>query len=80
MILEEFLETSNAGFFYIGAMGGSGFFAMGSKEDIKDEIRYQERMEELAEEKRMSKANVDSREVQCEQVYECLYESRTIQK
>lgn len=62
MILEEFLETSNAGFFYIGAMGGSGFFAMGSKEDIKDEIRYQERMEELAAEKRMSKANVDSRE------------------
>lgn len=35
---------------------------MGSKEDIKDEIRYQERMEELAAEKRMSKANVDSRE------------------
>ena len=42
--------------------GGSGFFAMGSKEDIKDEIRYQERMEELAAEKRMSKLNADSRE------------------
>ena len=62
MILEEFLETSDARFFYIGAMGGSGFFAMGSKEDIKDEIRYQNRMEALAAEKRMSKANVDSRE------------------
>ena len=62
MILEEFLETSDARFFYIGAMGGSGFFAMGSKEDIKDEIRYQNRMEELAAEKRMSKANVDSME------------------
>lgn len=63
MRLDDFLTTSAAEFFYIGAVGGSGFFAMGAKTEIMDEIRYQERKAEIKAEEKMNRANLDSREV-----------------
>lgn len=62
MILSDFLKESNEQFFYIGAKDGSGFFAMGKKEDIADELKYQERRAEVLAEQRLRKANIDSKE------------------
>lgn len=53
MRLTEFLEQSDGSFFYIGAVDGSGFFIMGEKSDIFDEVAYQNKQEEARIERKM---------------------------
>lgn len=55
MKLTEFLRQSDGTFFYIGASDGSGFFCMGDKDDIFNEIAYQDKREEARIERKMRK-------------------------
>lgn len=73
MRLDDFLTTSTAGFFYIGAKDGSGFFCMGSKAEIFDELNYQEKQAEIRRKKRMDVLKNDTIEHDMHMVktYQC---------